>query len=158
ALEICLARYTGSDKVVIGSPARRKDGATVINALAIAGELDDQMSFRDFLLKTRETLIEAYARQSYPFDRLIQDLNLSKEENRCVLFDVNLRLRELHWEMPDVHSGMSVTFSMPEKRNSGELEGELEYDPSLFRVETMERFASHFMTVLGKGLADLDSP
>ena len=70
ALKVCLYKYSRRRSIVVGSPAFREteksNGAT--NAVAIVDEMDDQLSVQQLLGNVRETCLEAYARQSYPFD------------------------------------------------------------------------------------------
>ena len=85
ALNVCLHKYTGAERVVVGSPARRREDSDQINALPILVQIDREATFKQFLVSLRETLVEAYGHQNYPFKRLIRDLGLNDEAN---LFDV----------------------------------------------------------------------
>src|SRR2546423_7439079 len=57
-LKICLYKYTGNNVVVVGSPTRQEaDGRQQpANLLAIADEINGQMSFRELLLNVRQTV------------------------------------------------------------------------------------------------------
>src|SRR5215213_2522567 len=101
ALKICLHRYTGRETIVVGSPARRQGGESdeFVNALAIVDHLDDGLSFKEFLLKQRETLLAAYSRQRYPFRLLRADLKHPEAESGCPLFDIALTLNDIHHRM-----------------------------------------------------------
>jgi amino acid adenylation domain-containing protein len=155
ALNICLAQYANADTVVVGSPARLVEGAErqTPNALSIVTRLDGRESFKKLILRLRETLIEAYARQSYHVEYLLRDLDLVGVENRCPLFDVALALRELHVEPPELHQDITLVFS----HGPAGLRGELTFNPDLFRRETVEIFGRRFATLLARALTNLDS-
>src|SRR5882724_2106848 len=72
ALKICLYKYSGNPRVVVGSPARHiNEQTTFTNAIAISDEIDEGASFREMLYKVRQTLLDAYGRQQYPYARLV---------------------------------------------------------------------------------------
>src|ERR1044071_6328035 len=76
-IKACLYRYAGGESVAIGSPALAEAGKT--NALVILDEMNPRTSFKQLLLGARETLLEAYARQQYPFANLVRDLGLDRK-------------------------------------------------------------------------------
>jgi amino acid adenylation domain-containing protein len=154
ALKICLHKYTGSASIVVGSPTRLKDESAdqPPNALAIANDIDSRMTFRQCLVSVRDSLTEGYARQSYPFDRVVKDLGLKTTPNRCPLFDVALTLENIHGEMPDVSNDITMSFRMwPDG-----ITGQIQYRSELFRRETIERIGSHFFTALDAALENID--
>ncbi len=155
ALKICLYKYTASRSITVGSPARRKEGELDAppNALAIVDVIDSHLSFRDFLLKVRETLIGAYSRQSYPMNRLVRDLGLDQIDNRCPLFDIVMAVEGLHDELPTLKNDITISFRVsPEK-----ITGVVEYDARLFRHESIDLFAERFLRVLRSAVSNIES-
>src|SRR5215467_4497235 len=69
ALKVCIHKYTASRVITVGSPAMRTSDLTVqhVNAVALVDRLSRQMSFQQLLMSVRQTLIEAYDNQHYPF-------------------------------------------------------------------------------------------
>jgi len=61
ALKICLHKYTGSRTLVVGSPSRKQEqlSAHPANALAIVDEVNPLITFKQFLLNVRQTLLDA---------------------------------------------------------------------------------------------------
>jgi amino acid adenylation domain-containing protein len=155
ALKVCLHKYTGSETVVVGSPSRLSGNGEreIGNALSIVNAVHGQMSFREILMQVRESLIEAYARQHYPFTRLVTDFGLDKTEHKCPLFDIALVLSNIHHELPEVRNDITLTF-----RHSTEgLSGVLEYRPALFRAESIRRFAGHFLRLMDAALENVNA-
>ena len=143
-LKICLHKYTGSTTVTVGTPCRQRDEGPVSkpNALAMIDHVDGQMTVRELLMNVRATLVEGYARQNYPFARLVKDLGL--EANRCPLFDIALVFENIHGPLPDVANDITFNFV---KSDSG-ISGRVEYRSTLFERNTIERLTTHWMNLL----------
>ena len=142
-LKACLYRFNGSKQVVVGSPALK--ALERANALAIADELDGGLSFKQLLLNVRQSLLDAYARQNYPFHRLAEDLGLRDQGAGRRLFEVTLSLAGIHGALPPTGSGLRIFFEAGE---AGTLAGVLEYDASLFKRETVEQFIACYRSFL----------
>ena len=156
AMKVCLHKYVGSSRIAVGSPALRGDNgaAPQTNALVIVDEIDGKQSFRELLVKVRQTLSEAYARQSYPFQSLLSDLELEKVNNHCPLFDVALALKDMHGDLPELKHDITATFI----KGADGLSGVVEFNARLFQHESVERFTKHFLTVLSEGLDNDHAP
>lgn len=137
-LNVCLHKYSGRSVLVVGSPARKKAGAAQkINALAIVNQVEPTQTAQQLLLNVRAALLEAYERQSYPFERLVRDLKLEGLDSRCPLFDVALALKGFHLPLPAVKNDLTLTFEQLE----GRVAAAVEFNPGLFARATVERFA-----------------
>ncbi len=154
ALNVCLHKYTGAETILVGSPARRREEDEQINALPIVSHIDRRVKFKEFLMSLRETLVEAYSHQSYPYKRLVRDLGLSEEENRCALFDVALTFDDIHGELPDVHHDVTPAF----QQTDDGVTGFVNYNGGLFTEWTVERFAARFVHVLDEGISNIETP
>lgn len=153
-LNVCLHKYTGAETIVVGSPARRREDDDHVNALPIVSHIDRTAKFKDFLMNLRETLVEAYSHQNYPYKRLVRDLGLDEEENRCSLFDIALTFDEIHGELPDVHHDLTIVFQQTETG----VAGFINYNGDLFTEWTIDRFAARFIHVLDEGLTNIETP
>ena len=155
ALKICLRMHTGSTSIVVGSPAFRQNDSPYQsdNVLAIVDYVDDKLSFRQLLLDVRQTLSDAYARQHYPFDRLVRDLGLQGIENKCPLFDVALVLKDIHCYMPEVKNDITITLAKEPDRISGRVV----FNKSIFKRGSIECFTRHFVNVLQAGLENTNA-
>jgi amino acid adenylation domain-containing protein len=152
ALKVCLYKYTQSEVVTVGSPSLRDDGASkqMANALPIKDNIDDRLSFKEFLLRVRETLLEAYARQRFPFNRVVKDLGLGFSRNRYPFFDILLALDGFHVSPPELKNDLTITFTV----TADDVIGRVDYVNSLFTEERIVRFINHFTSVLREGLRD----
>lgn len=152
AVKICLYKYTGNTTIVTGSPSRRNEHNEPGNLVTIVDQINDSASVREFLLQVRQTLLDAYAKQRYPFARLLKDLGRKNEPNRAPFFDVLVLLKDIHNEPPPLLNDVVLIF---EKDSTG-LRGEVRYRPELFDRSTVARFVEHFLKVLHAMLFDFD--
>lgn len=158
-LNICLFKYTGTASVVIGSPALKTGEGEAQpgqpgNMLAIVTEVDETLSFRQFLVNVRKTLLEDYERHGYPFLRLLKDLGIEDMGNKCPLFDVALVLEDIHTGSPGIMNDITVTFA----KGQGQLSGRVDFNTDLYMTETIERFAGHYSYILETALENTDTP
>nr|QEO74542.1 condensation domain-containing protein [uncultured bacterium] len=155
ALKVCLSKYTGSSAIVVGSPALREsaDTRSSNNVLAIVDDLDESLTFRQLLLNVRQSLLDAYGRQRYPFERIVKDLGLESVDHKCPLFDVSLALTDIHRDMPDVKNDIHLTFT----KEAQQLSGRVRFNRNLFERESVERFTEHYLNVLAAALNDTNA-
>lgn len=157
ALKTCLHKYTGSSTIVVGSPAYRRDDETNTQAgpIVMVDDIDERQTFREFLMTVRETLSEAYARQSYPLNNLVKDLEVEQVENKCPLFDIALVSKEIHCELPPVKNDITMIF---EKTPEAEVAGSISFNARLYKRDTIARFADHFANILSNAVQNVNAP
>ena len=156
ALKICLYKYTGNSTVVVGSPVRKRPNAPSEpgNALAMVSEVRGDLSFRQLLVEVRKTLVDAYARSKFPFDRLVKALNLASDDSKCMLFDVAISLNNIHADLPEVKNDITISLG----KDPEGVHGYIHFNADLFRRETVARFANHYVNVLSQALNDTTMP
>ncbi|MET3038567.1 amino acid adenylation domain-containing protein, partial [Chryseobacterium sp. NRRL B-14859] len=111
AVKVLLYRYSGQKDLIIGTPVAGRDHADLhdqigfyVNTLALRSHIDGSSSFVDFLLQVREMTLSGYAHQSYPFDRLGDDLDVIRDMSRNPVFDVMVNFQD----SGDAGEGLSV--------------------------------------------------
>ena len=145
AAKICLHKYSGGKTIVVGSPALKELGRT--NSLAIASEIDAEMTFRQLLQNSRETLLEAYKNQSYPFEYLLRDLGFENGNGRRAFFDLTVSATELHGDAAEIDRGVKLSIETLAKAR-------IEFNPHEYERETIAVFGNHLIAVLDEGLDD----
>lgn len=149
AVQATLYKYTGNPAVAVGSAARDPE---VGNAVVVRTLIDPAASFRDLLLSVRQTLLDAYRHQGYPFARVVRDAGLSLAPTRCPLFDVALRMEGMHGPLP--RTGCEIEIVL----DQGGRVGVLSFDTHLFRRQTMEHLARNLLGYLSSALRDTSRP
>ncbi|MBL7747012.1 MAG: hypothetical protein JNM19_06265, partial [Chitinophagaceae bacterium] len=138
------------------------------NTLALRTQLDSGSGFSSLLLRVKETTVEGFSHQVYPFDRLVEELDIVQNPSRSPLFDVAVILQNirLHEESELSMEGVSIEPSGTElKISKGDLRfqfveqgdgigSEIEYNTDLFDRDRIERMADQLQRLLEEVLAD----
>jgi amino acid adenylation domain-containing protein/non-ribosomal peptide synthase protein (TIGR01720 family) len=148
AFDVCLYRYTGSSSPAFGSPELTDKPATSSNVLTILCPVKSSLSFQRLLVDMRSTLLEAYARQRYPYSSLANDLKRLGIEIPWPVFGVAMWMRGIHAPCPDAGQEVTISFDW----NGVRLKGEMEFRADLFSRHTIERLAGHFRRVVSAGV------
>lgn len=171
---VLLSKYTGQNDIIVGSPIAGRLHADLenimgmfINTLAMRNAPDEQKTFKDFLMEVKENALDAYENQNYPFDQLVEKLKIRRDLSRNPLFDTLFVLQNatqgklssegMTFKLHEHESGIAkfdLSLYAYEKENG--LQFILEYSTKLFRPETIERIAAHFVKLLEEIVAQPD--
>src|SRR4051812_39244481 len=101
-LQAMLSRYSGQDDVVVGCPIAGRTHPDLqglvglfVNTLAMRADLSGRPTFRGLLARTRESVLEAYANQDLPLEKLVEELRPARSMGHTPLFQVLLQRRHL---------------------------------------------------------------
>ncbi|MDD4921330.1 MAG: condensation domain-containing protein, partial [Bacteroidales bacterium] len=165
-VDILVSKYTGKNDVTVGSPVSGREQRDLeeqigfyVNTIPLRNMVDPSQRFCDFLEKVRCNCIEAYDHQIYPFDLLIEELNMERDTSRNPLFELMVSLDELNADRlvlvglqttilkPDItFSKMDLHFNFEESAEGMKL-GVI-YNPDLYSFEWVERLGAHFLQLL----------
>ncbi|WP_430412299.1 amino acid adenylation domain-containing protein [Kordia sp.] len=169
-----LYRYTNQNDIIIGTPIAGREHPDLegqlglyLNTLAIRTNVEGSYRFLDVLERQKQTLLAAYEHQNYPFDELVNKLNLQRDTSRSPLFDVMVVLQnqaQLHtiktehnlsgiqvedYEVNRNTSQFDLSFTFIEKEG---LVLSIEYDTDIYDEFLIERMFTHFENVLSKAI------
>jgi len=94
AFEAVLARYTGQDDLLLGSPTAGRSAAIAevvgyfVNPVALRVNLAGDPAFTGALSEVRRAVLGAFEHQDYPFALLAERLPARRDPSRSPLFDV----------------------------------------------------------------------
>ncbi|MES2731062.1 MAG: amino acid adenylation domain-containing protein [Bacteroidota bacterium] len=167
-----LFHYTKQDDIIIGSPITGREHLDLndqigyfLNTLALRTRFDGADTFATLLNKVKADTHKAYQHQLYPFDLLLNDLNLKRDPSRSILFDVGFNLNREDEALTEQNhafkaldiSNLSMDFgtvktdlwlnAFEEKEYVG---FSLEYNTDLFNVAFIEAFISDYQFLLTK--------
>jgi hypothetical protein len=102
ATKVLLYKYTGKGDIIVGSPISgrvHKDLENQVgfyaNTLALRTVFSGKDNFINLLYAVKQNLLHAYEHQVYPFDALVEDLGLPRDQSRSPLFDVMVVLQNI---------------------------------------------------------------
>ena len=172
AAMVLLSKYSGQDDIVIGSPIFTRTNEDTeqmlgmfVNTLAMRGTPKGGKRYTDFLDEIKADCIEAYEHQEYPFEELVDCLNVNRDFSRNPLFDVLLVMQNneearLHLEGQkaepvEFHNSISkfdLKFDIQEQ--DGVFKIELEYAVDLYSESFAKNLLQHFENLLCGLLAE----
>ncbi|MEU4626609.1 non-ribosomal peptide synthase/polyketide synthase [Actinoplanes sp. NPDC023801] len=166
ACQVLLSRWCRQDDVALGTvtSGREHDGLDrvvgfFVNTVVLRSAVPSGEVFTDFLTRARRTVLDAFAHQDVPFERLVDEVQPTRDTSRNPLFDVMVVLQNLPAEQPRL-TGLDVTelpppvvaathdLSFEFEERDGTLAGAVEYNTDLFDAATVERMAGSLMTLL----------
>jgi amino acid adenylation domain-containing protein len=171
ALDVVLARWSGQEDVVVGSPMAGRTRPELegmvgffVNTLPLRTDLGGDPSFRALLGRVRGATLGAYGHQELPFERLVDALEVARDPGRNPLFQVTFvvqseprefRAGGVRGTAREVESGTAkfdLTLAAQERADG--LACAWEYNTGLFDPSTIERLTAHLSRVIAAAVAD----
>jgi amino acid adenylation domain-containing protein len=170
AFESALHRYTGQERIVVGTPVANRNRAELeslvgffANTLALAIDLGGDPPFEELVVRVREVALDAYAHQDLPFEMLMDYLQPERDLSRTPIFQVALAFQNLpsrpltlpHRQVSFVELGGQVSkfdWTLALTETSEGLTGSLEYATDLYDRATVLRFLGNLETLLAGAL------
>ncbi len=163
---LLLHRYTGQEDIVVGTPVagrRHPDLQAVagmfVNTLAMRGATRPHRPVSELLAQVKTRCLRAFENQDFPFDRLVEQLQLRRDISRNPLFDVMLVFQNLESSGIEVRgvefrpvtlenttSVFDLTLQCWEEGDR--LDAVFDYSAKLFKPGTIQRMASHLLNIL----------
>ncbi|MDQ3192183.1 MAG: amino acid adenylation domain-containing protein [Bacteroidota bacterium] len=174
AYNILLSKYSRQKDVVVGTPvAGRKHPdlqdmiGMFVNTLALRSYPENNKTFREYLFELKDLTLNAYENQDYPFEALVDKLNLRRDMSRNPLFDTmfayqdnsmgELQSGDVKFNRYSLDTGISkFDISLDVVEHSDRMMLIFEYALSLFKKETIEKFSGHFKNIILSIIADPD--
>ena len=117
--------------------------------------------------KVKETSLNGYEHQVYPFDKLVEELDLQRDMSRSAIFDIMVVLQNagdkskehvggIDYNSEHTISKFDLTFGFQE---AGEIiVGSIEYNTDIYSGEQVSRLAVHYESLLRSLLEDSSLP
>ncbi|NTX06686.1 non-ribosomal peptide synthetase, partial [Myxococcus sp. CA040A] len=171
-----LHRYSGQDDILIGSPIAGRHHARTegligffVNTLVLRARFAPDLTFRGLLAQVRDMTLGAYEHQDIPFERLVEELQPTRDLSRTPLFQAlfalqnmptaEMALPELTLRSVDVeHTASRFELELALTRTTEGYSGILSFNTELFERSTAERFVAHLLRLLEAAVAEADAP
>ncbi|MED2964635.1 amino acid adenylation domain-containing protein, partial [Bacillus swezeyi] len=168
AYSTLLARLSGQEDIIIGSPIAgrpHKDLEPVIgmfvNTLAMRTHPTENKRFSDLLREVRQTALEAFEHQDYPFEELVDKLGVVRDMSRNPLFDVMFVLQNMERESMTLHdlhlaaaahnvhkvSKFDMTLYAAEEAQ-GTIRFDVEFNTDIYQKQTIKKWISYYIHIL----------
>ena len=170
-----LHRLANQNDIVIGIPAAGQslleNGSLVghcVNFLPIRVGFLEHQTATDLLQQVKRTLLDAYDHQSYTYGTLVRKLKLRRDPSRLPLVEVQFNLEKVgtgaefagsQTEVdpnPKAFVNFDLFLNVVESNNG--LLIDCDYNTDLFDSETIDRWLTHFQTLLKSIASDANRP
>jgi len=160
-----LHRLTGQEDIAVGTPIANRNWlaieglvGTFVNTLVLRTDVSGEPTFRDLLVRVRDVALGAYAHQDLPFEKLVEELHPDRSHGGLPLVQVlfnfantpfgRMDFKHLSWAPFEIDRGasqfdLSLSIDPTVSRRVY-----LEFDTDLFDHASMERWLTHYRTLL----------
>jgi amino acid adenylation domain-containing protein len=161
AVKIIKARYTMQKDIILGYPISGRESVELenqigfyANTLILRDSVDFENDFMTLLYQVRNSILEAHEHQNYPFEMLLEELNIPRNLSRSPIFDYaislngdggevlnlgNATIKPFEFDFNMAQFDMSFNFNF----SPDSLYLNLNYNSDLFKKSTIKRFIKH---------------
>ncbi|MED0753067.1 non-ribosomal peptide synthetase [Bacillus amyloliquefaciens] len=166
AYKVLLHKYTGQEDIVVGTPASGRNHPDVENIIGIFIQTIGirtkplaNRKFTDYLEEVKRQTLDAFENQDYPFDRLVEKLNVQRETTGKSLFNTmfvfqNIEFHEIRhdectFKVKERNPGVSLYDLMLTVEDAGQqIEMHFDFKPGQFEKDTIEQITRHYVSIL----------
>ncbi|MCY8499542.1 amino acid adenylation domain-containing protein [Bacillus atrophaeus] len=166
AYKVLLHKYTGQEDIVVGTPASGRNHPDIesmigifIQTIGIRTKPHANKRFADYLEEVKRHTLDAFENQDYPFDRLVEKLNVQRETTGKSLFNTmfvfqNIEFHDIQqngctFKVKERNPGVSLYDLMLTIEDDGQqLEMHFDFNPGQFEQETIEQITRHYTHIL----------
>ncbi len=172
---ILLSKYTSQDDIIVGTPVigrSQKEISNIlgmfVNSLPIRVNIDNNLTFKEFSKVVKDICTKAFNYQNYPFDILVNDLNIKRDTSRNPIFDTmfiyqsegypNISFQNINSEyfIPN-NKVAKFDLSLEIIPINNEYTCRFEYCTKLFNTDFIKRFASHYINILNTIISNTET-
>ncbi|MEE6145463.1 condensation domain-containing protein [Bacillus cereus] len=166
AYNVLLSKYSHQKDIVIGVPVdgrKQPDLFSVVgmfvNSLPLRNYPNGNKQFDEFLNEVKEKNIKMYGNSDYPFEKLVEQLDINRDPSRMPLFDVMINYLTLENELMDnldvscnlydINKNISMfdlNLIINEKRKEYRLT--MEYSTDLYKKETVKLMLGRLVNII----------
>jgi amino acid adenylation domain-containing protein len=156
ALKILIYRCTSNENITVLSPIYKNNETeeTINDLLSICDLLHHDMSFKELLQSIRQSVLEAFENQDYPFDSLMESLFDSSHRQDNVFPDILCSLENIHDDVNIEKRNLGLSFSF--LRQDDKIEGEIRYNVSVYNKQFLEKVPVYLVNVLNDIFQDMN--
>ncbi|MGO4347851.1 amino acid adenylation domain-containing protein [Paenibacillus sp. MCAF9] len=166
AYAFMLGKYSGQEDIIIGTPVAGRNHVDVegligmfVNTAAIRCRPQLEHTVSSYVAELHEDVLQALEHQEYPFEKLVERLNLVQDKSRNPLFDTMFILQNMEHSalqsgglsfepQPFEHGVSKFDLTLEAVERAEGIAFSLEYATDLFHEETVIRMAHHYCAII----------
>ncbi|QJB31621.1 amino acid adenylation domain-containing protein [Chitinophaga oryzae] len=179
AFKVLLHHYTTATDIVTGTPVSGRGHISLydqvgcyMNMIPVRARFTGDDSFNAILEQVRTVALDGYTHQSYPFDKLVEELQLPRDRSRSPLFDIVVgmdtdafgqplqpKMRALDIQPVGDYHGISKYDLTCMFRDAGSyITMQVEYNTSLFDADSVTRLVEQYRLLLERLVDNPEQP
>ncbi|MBJ6369617.1 non-ribosomal peptide synthetase [Snuella sedimenti] len=171
--KVLLSRYSGQFDISVGTSIANRTQLELegligffMNTIVLRDKFSSTDSFEALLQQVKTTCLSAYEHQDLPFEKIIDDLALERDQSRNPLFQILFVLQN-NEELGELTFGNCSVEKIPLKQTTSQLDlivnvketlsglfMNVEYSTVLFEESTIHRMLVHFEQLMTSVVAD----
>ncbi|NFI52312.1 amino acid adenylation domain-containing protein [Clostridium botulinum] len=166
AYVILLYKFSGQEDIVIGTPVAGRQYINAdnivgafINTLPIRSFINSNKTINELLNHIKENMYTALENQDYPFDNIVNDLNVVRKDTENILFNVMFTLNNINYKELSLKKLDTVEYDIKSDKGMVDLslDGEIlnnemkfyfEYNNMIFSRKSVEKFVYNYIKIL----------
>ncbi|WP_270171059.1 non-ribosomal peptide synthetase [Paenibacillus sp. SYP-B4298] len=165
AYYVWLYRYSNQTDLLVGTPVAGREAEELegivgffVNSVAIRIQIRPEHTFRQLLEDVKTTVVEAFAHQEVPFDKVVEMVQPDRQLGRTPIFQTMFTVHQRHissdaaglaielWPVERDSAKFDLSLDLEESQDG--LSGLLEYRADAFEREAAQRMVRHFTELL----------
>ena len=183
AFEVLLYRYSSQEDILINVASAGRGNVETerllgffSNTLLLKADLSGNPTFREFLLRVKQSSLEAFAHQDLPFEKVVEELRPEQRQTRSSLFQVKFALNP-PWSkgrgmaaihLPELtitslfgyiyHGETKYDLTLVMREQDEGLGMVFDFNADVFETDTIARMVEHFHILLDGIVQNPDQP
>ena len=177
--KMLLSRYAGQTDIAVGVPVANRQYLAIestigvfVNILVVRSDVDGSLTFAQLLERVRDNLLDAYAHQELPFEKLVSEIVQKRDRSHAPLVQVLFNMANAPFDHKSAADSpisfmafdrgaaqfdLSVSVVL-EEQLPVEPQITVEYNTMLYERKTVQQFLAHFEALLAAVVLDAHKP
>ncbi len=174
AYYILLSKYTSQEDIVVGTPVVNRNKEELnnivgmfVNSLPLRVKINSNATFKNFVMLVKDFYIEALKHQDYPFNELVNKLNLTRDTSRNPLFDTMFIYQNKGYS-PISFENINTKYYIPDSKiskfdlslevipNNNVFYLSFEFATKLFDKDFIQNLSSHYNNIINTILENIE--
>ena len=171
---VLLYKYTMQNDIIVGTPVVGRNNPRLeniigmfVNTLPLKQNIQSTNRFSDFLSIVKNNCLNSFNHQTYPFDELVKELNVTRDNSRNPMFDVMFIYESggrPEFKIGDIkvdyvipkNNTSKFDFSLEITPNNQSFDLRLEYCTKLYGKEFMETLLNCYINIVSAVIENVD--
>lgn len=172
---LLLARYTGEDDIVVGTPLSNRGEVELesligffVNTLPMRNQVPAERSVREFIRQVATNTLQVQQHQSVPLEQLVDCLRVQRDFSRHPLFQVMFAMEsDVGTDHPNWLSVVDLSayentakfdLTLMLRPDADQIFARFNFATALFKEDSIKRLSGYFIDVLQQMVQDPEQP